>query len=124
MARPPHTKLAAQRARELRNDMTISEARLWSGIRGGRTGARFRRQVPMGHWIADFACFDPKIVIEVDDTSHDFRDERVRTAFIESLGYRMLRFDNADVAQQVDEIIRYISAEVSRLSSPGGGGGP
>ena len=104
--------------------MTISEARLWSGIRGGRTGARFRRQVPMGHWIADFACFDPKIVIEVDDTSHDFRDERVRTAFIESLGYRMLRFDNADVAQQVDEIIRYISAEVSRLSPPGGGGGP
>ena len=108
--------------------MTVSEARLWSGIRAGRTGARFRRQVPMGHWIVDFACLNPKIAIEVDDDSHDFRDERVRTAYIQSLGYRILRFDNADVAQQVDAIIRYITAEVARLrvggpSSPGGGSG-
>jgi len=117
MARPPHTKLAALRARELRNEMTVSEASLWSGIRGARTGGRFRRQVPMGRWIVDFACFDPKIVIEVDDKSHDYRDERERSAFIESLGFRILRFDNIDVAQQIDAIVRFITAEVKRVAS-------
>jgi hypothetical protein len=53
--------------------MTISEAALWRGISRRQTGARFRRQVPIGEWIADFACFDPKLVIEVDGESHDWR---------------------------------------------------
>lgn len=51
--------------------MTISEARLWVAIRGGLVGARFRRQVPIGYWVADFASLNPRLVIEVDDTSHD-----------------------------------------------------
>jgi very-short-patch-repair endonuclease len=71
----------------------------------------------MGRWIVDFACFDPKIVIEVDDKSHDYRDERERSAFIESLGFRILRFDNIDVAQQIDAIVRFITAEVKRVAS-------
>ena len=58
MTRPKHTRLARTRAHELRNDLTISEARLWSGIKNKATGARFRRQVPIGPWIADFACLD------------------------------------------------------------------
>ena len=104
--------------------MTVSEARLWVSIRGGATGARFRRQVPMGHWIVDFASFSPKIVIEVDDRSHDFRDERWRSAFIESQGFVILRFWNVEVRDELDAIVQSIEAEVARLSSPGGGGGP
>ncbi len=69
----------------------------------------------MGHWIVDFACFDPKIVIEVDDDSHDFRDERERTAYIESQGFVIYRFNNEDVADQVDAIVRFLTHEVSRL---------
>ena len=78
----------------------------------------------MGHWIVDFACFDPRIVIEVDDRSHDYRDERRRTAFIESLGFLILRFDNVEVARELDSILQFIEANVARVSSPGGGGAP
>jgi BirA family biotin operon repressor/biotin-[acetyl-CoA-carboxylase] ligase len=95
--------------------MTVSEAALWMGIRRGSTGARFRRQVPIGYWIVDFASFDPKIVIEVDDASHDYRYERARTAYIELQGFTMLRFDNAAVRDDADAIVRFISQEVTRL---------
>ena len=102
MPRPPHTYLAARRAHRLRNELTISEAALWAGISRRQAGARFRRQVPIGEWIADFACLDPKLVIEVDDDSHDWRDETVRTAYIEAQGFRILRFDNAELAESSD----------------------
>ena len=102
MARPRHTEFAGRRAKEFRNDMTISEARLWSAIKGGQAGARFRRQVPIGRWIADFACFQPRLVVEVDDLSHDFRDDTERDADLASEGFSILRLDNKDIAMDLD----------------------
>lgn len=95
--------------------MTVSEATLWARIRREATGARFRRQVPIGYWIADFASFEPRIVIEVDDHSHRYRDERDRTAFIESQGFTILRLTNEDVRDNADAIGCFITQEVERL---------
>ncbi len=115
MPRPTHTSLAGQRASKLRRTLTISEARLWRAIRGGQTGARFRRQVPIGHWIADFACLNPKLVIEVDDTSHEFRDESERTRYFQSLGFAVLRFTNCQIALEYPEAVGTVEAWVDHL---------
>ena len=103
----------------LRNELTISEARLWSGIKNGATGARFRRQVPIGVWIVDFASFEPKLVVEVDDASHHWRDETDRTDHLESLGYAILRFDNEDIAIDVDLVIGTVEHWVKTLRTTG-----
>jgi very-short-patch-repair endonuclease len=103
----------------LRNDLTISEARLWGGIKNRATGARFRRQVPIGVWIVDFASLKPKLVVEVDDTSHHWRDEIDRTEHLESLGYTILRFDNEDIATDVDLVIGTVEHWVKTLLATG-----
>ena len=79
--------------------MTISERAAWNELKGKKLGVKFRRQVVIGPYIVDFACFDPRLAIEIDDPSHDFRDETVRTRYIESRGFVMLRFTNEFVAK-------------------------
>jgi very-short-patch-repair endonuclease len=95
--------------------MTISEACLWDGLKGGAYGARFRRQVPIGIWIADFACFDPKLVIEVDDPTHDCRDEEERTRYFEKEGFVIFRCTNQEVAQDVGAVLESIAYWVVEL---------
>ena len=119
MVRPHHTQIAGARAKAMRRSLTVSEARIWGALKNKATGARFRRQVPCGHWIADFCCFDPKLVIEIDDTSHQFRDESVRTEYFESLGFQVLRFTNKQVAQEFPEVIGTITAWVAHLRRTG-----
>jgi len=99
--------------------MTISEARLWRGIRNNTTGARFRRQVPIGIWIADFASFAPRLVIEVDDLSHEYRDETVRTRYFESQGFAILRFTNEKIAKEYPEAVSTIESWVAFIRKHG-----
>ena len=115
VARPRHTRLAGRRAKALRRQLTVSEARLWDGIKGKATGARFRRQVPIGTWIPDFVCLQPRLIVEVDDRSHDYRDESERTAYLESLGFTILRFTNKEIAQEVHDAIGTIEHWVQIL---------
>ena len=119
MHRPRHTHLAHIRARALRNQLTISEARLWSGIKNRATGARFRRQVPIGPWIVDFACLDPKLIVEVDDESHHWRDETDRTAYLESQGFAIVRFSNHEIASDVNMAIQAISMWIDEFRATG-----
>src|SRR5260370_20296546 len=86
-----------ERARELRANMTDAEKRLWSRLRAHRMDARkFRRQHPFGRYIVDFVYLDSRLIIEVDRDSHG--DDRLdaldtqRTAFLEKLDFRVLRF--------------------------------
>jgi len=99
--------------------MTVSEARLWRGIRNNATGARFRRQVPIGIWIADFASFAPRLVIEVDDLSHEYRDETVRTRYFESQGFAILRFTNEKIAKEYPEAVSTIESWVAFIRKHG-----
>ena len=119
MTRPRHTELAGQRARNLRNGLTISEARLWSALKSRGAGARFRRQVPIGRWIADFASLRPRLVIEVDDLSHEWKEEQERTAYLESVGFAVLRFDNEEVAKDLEAVVNTILLWVEHLRRTG-----
>ena len=91
---------ARDRAPTLRRAMTEAERRLWQMLRSRQTqGCRFRRQVPIGRFIADFVCYEAKLIVEIDGGQHDppTEEEASRTRFLEGEGYRMLRFWNNEV---------------------------
>jgi very-short-patch-repair endonuclease len=99
-----------QVARRLRSDQTDAEQRLWLRLRDRRLcGAKFRRQVPIGPYIADFLCHDAKLIVELDGGQHaENETDLVRTAHLEAAGYRVLRFWNGDVHTNEDGVVERI----------------
>src|SRR5262249_8282521 len=91
-----------ERARELRRRETDAERKLWMRPRDHQlAGAKFRRQQPLGRFVADFCCLEHKLVIEVDGGQHasNVESDRARSAFLERYGYRVLRFWDHEVLQ-------------------------
>ena len=109
-------------ARRLRRDQTDAERKLWSRLRDRRLGgARFRRQHPIGSYVADFCCTEANLVIELDGGQHALRtwEDQERTAYIESHGYRVLRFwDNEALTNTEGVLIRIVEALSVKGPSP------
>lgn len=103
---------SVQRARRLRRDSTDAERVLWRGLREAVPQARFRRQSPVGPYIADFLSFGQRLIVEVDGGQHDLNAPKddMRTAYLESQGYRVLRFWNNDVLGNLDGVLQVIIA--------------
>src|SRR5579871_2447372 len=100
--------LLKERCRFLRKNMTIAEKKLWNQLRDKKfSKIRFRRQVILGNYIVDFISFEPKIIIEVDGSQHiDHIDYDVkRTAYLKSLGYKVLRYWNNEVLGNLDKVM-------------------
>ena len=95
---------AVKRARRLRRDMTEAEKALWRLLRESFPEWRFRKQVPLRHFIADFASHSAKLVIEVDGGQHATDSDAPRSAIIEAEGYRVIRFWNNDVLDNPDGV--------------------
>ena len=92
------------RARELRKDMSDTERRVWSRLRRNQlAGFKFRRQVPIGPYFADFACLSARLVIEIDGPFHEEESNARKTAYLESQKFRVARFSVNDVDQSLDE---------------------
>jgi very-short-patch-repair endonuclease len=108
------------RARDLRRNATEAEKRLWSGLRQACPGAKFRRQVPIGPYFADFYSFGMRLVVEVDGGQHaDTQDyDTARTRFLEQQGLRVIRYWNTDVLANLDgvlaDIVQHLSPSPSR----------
>ena len=108
-------------ARSLRQRMSPPEARMWNVLRMPSFKLyHFRRQVPLGPYYADFASHSARLVIEVDGSGHTAdnavaHDAR-RTAFIESPGYRVLRFTTPQVLEDIAGVIDTITAALQRRS--------
>jgi very-short-patch-repair endonuclease len=99
--------LPIERARQLRQNLTDAERLVWARLRGRRfAGYKFRRQIPLGKYILDFVCFDQRLIIELDGGQHTLQKEYddVRTAWLESQGFRVLRFWNHDVLEDWDTV--------------------
>jgi very-short-patch-repair endonuclease len=110
----------SQYARRLRRTQTDAERRLWSRLRDRRLcGARFRRQHPIGPFIADFCCTEAKLVIELDGGQHALRlrEDLVRTKFLESQGYALLRFWDNDVFTNIEGILERIAESLRGAGS-------
>ncbi|MCV3735778.1 DUF559 domain-containing protein [Rhizobium sp. TRM96647] len=117
----PHSNIASKtrnRAKRLRSDMTKAEAAMWNMLRDFRPrGARFRRETPIGPYIADFAWLSARIVVEVDGDSHETetgrRHDLRRDAFLDSQGFTVLRFDNLQILDGPDHVFLTIERAIS-----------
>jgi very-short-patch-repair endonuclease len=105
------------KAQRLRRELTAAERKLWSALRNRQLeGAKFRRQQPLGPFIADFVSQERQLIVEADGGQHaDNSADARRTAFLESRGYRVLRFWNNAILNNLDGIAQVIAAA---LSSP------
>jgi len=86
--------------------MTEAEAALWRIVRAKRLSAfKFRRQVPIGPYIADFACFSERLIVEADGSQHiENEADARRTAWLVAQGFRVVRFWNADILMRPDDV--------------------
>jgi very-short-patch-repair endonuclease len=103
------------RARQLRREMTDAERRLWKHLRNDQLGGcTFRRQHPIPPYVADFACVDARVVVEVDGGQHaDSHRDAARDAFLVQHGWRVLRFWNNDVLANTEGVLLQILAALA-----------
>ena len=109
-------------ARTLRQKSGLAEQRVWALLRGGRIdGHKFRRQHPIGRYVADFACDRLKLAIEIDGGVHDRDDvvtnDHMRQTDLELLGWTVLRFANAQALGVPEDIIVAIRAHARLIAS-------
>lgn len=108
MPRPPRSNSKTRTcAIELRKELTIAERKLWAVIRNDQLGVNFRRQHAIGIYIPDFVCIEKKLIIELDGSQHLEQEEydTERTKYLEAEGYKVIRFWNHDVINNIEGVI-------------------
>ena len=104
-----------KRARELRRASTDAEMKLWSHLRNRQFhDLKFRRQVPLGRFIVDFYCHEAQLIVEVDGGQHSDEVDCSRKAWLESEGYRIVRFWNHEMLDNTDGVL----TELERCVGP------
>ncbi|OAM77556.1 endonuclease domain-containing protein [Devosia elaeis] len=114
--------MSIDQARQLRRNATEPERAMWRLLYPLRQQHNFRRQVSLGPYYADFACHALRLVIEIDGDTHgsDIAQayDAARTRFIESEGYRVLRFTNADVLGNAEGVFDIIVLAIEGIMAP------
>ena len=113
MAKRPISEFKRKTAKNLRANTTAAEDILWRHLRRLEIkGSHFRRQVPIGPYVADFACLKERLIIEGDGSQHgeddNSRRDEVRTRWLNSEGYRVMRFWNNDVMSNTESVMEAI----------------
>jgi very-short-patch-repair endonuclease len=112
--------LLTSRAKTMRREMTEPETRLWLQLRAARfDGIKFRRQKVIGPYIVDFAANDPKLIVELDGETHGSSQsyDAARTGFLESRGYRVVRFANNEVVENMEGVLVRLDELIAQLRS-------
>jgi very-short-patch-repair endonuclease len=126
MKRPPG-KAMLDRARGLRREMTPQEALLWSRLRGGRMeGFKFRRQMWLCGFVADFACPEGRLIVEADGSQHadDADYDAQRAGAFAREGWQTIRFWNNEITRDLDGVLIAIRDALPSPSHPAAPGGP
>ncbi len=112
---PKYQKETLVRAKAMRQVPTKAELGMWNIVRRERLGVKFRRQQPIGPFVADFFCAAMSLVVEVDGAQHhdDPEVDVRRTGWLETHGYRVIRFDNHLVLSNPEAVIRLIMDAIS-----------
>ena len=119
----PASVISVERTRALRRSATPQERKLWRQLRLLRpAGLHFRRQVPIGRFVVDFACLKQRIVVEIDGGQHSLdahaARDRARDEALSQLGFSVKRFWNAEVDASLDGIVETILAAVDTRADP------
>jgi very-short-patch-repair endonuclease len=108
-------------ARQKRQQATPAEERLWDYLRDRKLlGIKFRRQCAIGKFIVDFYCYEAQLIIEVDGLGHQYtvEEDAIRQQFLESLGFRVIRFNNEDVFDTLPKVLDQIKGALDAARSP------
>ncbi|MEP7241129.1 MAG: endonuclease domain-containing protein [Devosia sp.] len=116
--RPDEGGAGTARARSLRRRSTDAERRLWELLRDRRLAThKFRRQVPIGPYVADFACYDARLVVELDGSQHaESAHDARRDLELGRRGFRVLREWNNDLSQRRDAVLEAIVAALDEAT--------
>ncbi len=106
------------KARELRKNLTQQERKLWNLLKNKQFhNLSFRRQHPIGDYIVDFICRSQKLIIELDGGQHNIDEnikyDKKRTKFLESLGFKVIRFWNNDIDNNIEGVIKFIEENIN-----------
>ena len=116
MADPILYSLLKDFAIENRKKSTEAEFILWGYLKGNALGAHFRRQHIIGPFIADFVCLSHKLIIEIDGKYHQLPEQQItdaeRTDWLESQGFKVIRFKNEQIVADTDKVINTINAYI------------
>lgn len=115
------TRFSAQSAKRLRTEMTDAERLLWSRLRNrGFMEFKFVRQLPVGPFIADFACRQANLIIELDGGQHSQSlSDDARTQVLNEHGYSVVRFWNNDVLTNLSGVLQVLADQLAKAPSPG-----
>lgn len=107
-------------ARVLRTNSTIQERRMWNLLKNHQFhGLKFKRQQPIGNYIVDFICKEAKIIIEIDGGQHNedsnIENDKIRTDYLKSKGYKVLRFWNNEIYDNIEGVLKKIESEINPL---------
>ena len=118
--KPPLPTRTLSYSRRLRREMTDAERKLRQYLRAGRfDGIKFRRQHPIPPYIADFCCVSARLIIELDGSQHSNEVDAARVRYLESQGWRILRFWDNDALIQTEAVLDVIWNAISnRTLSP------
>ena len=108
-------------AKLLRHEMTDAERVLWREVRAHRfAGFKFKRQEPLGLYVVDFVCYEARLIVELDGGQHANQQEAdaERTRWLESRGFRVVRFWNNDVLTNIAGLMQEIEKELNASSPP------
>jgi very-short-patch-repair endonuclease len=112
---PPVRRQISEHAAQLRRDRTDAEEKFWQAVRNRQVdGFKFRFQHSLLPYIADFACLEAMLIVEIDGGQHNEGRDARRTAFLESEGFEILRFWNNDVLTNVDGVVRVVREALLR----------
>lgn len=101
-------------ARALRSNLTESERKIWQSLRKKQCqGLRFRRQVPIGKYIVDFACLDKKIILEINGGQHSLEKDKRRDDYLRSQGFFVMHFWNHDVLSNLSGVLKTIEQTIN-----------
>jgi very-short-patch-repair endonuclease len=113
--------LMLQRARRMRRDGTDAERKLWSLVRNRRLGGyKFKRQIWIGAFIADFVCEQPQLIVELDGGQHSMQMsyDFARTRYFKARGYRVVRYWNNDVLARTDAVVESLRQALREITQP------
>ena len=96
--------------KDLRKNQTLPEQIFWHKIRARRfSNYKFRRQVQIGNYIVDFVCYEKNLIVELDGREHltdeSLEYDKIRTEYLQSRGFRVLRYFNKDVFNNIDNVV-------------------
>ena len=117
---PAVRRQISRHATQLRRERTEAENRVWQRLRNRQIGGlKWRFQHSVGGRVADFACLEAMLIVEIDGSQHDEQDDRARTVGLEAHGFAIIRFWNSEVFENLDGVLEVILATAQRRIEKG-----